>query len=171
MYMKWNNQNNIEKIFQSVFNEIESLQDVFYNDVDSKVRINGPYYYGYSMTMGPNGKPMIKEFGNLQDSEEAYVKTNSEYIDPQIDIINDENNNKIKIIAEMPGVKKENIEITENQGIIKIKAENGERKYNKEISTGKKLNANKTTSKFINGILELEIELEKPETEKKIKIS
>jgi len=114
---------------------------------------------------------MIKEFGNLQDSEEAYVKTNSEYIDPQIDIINDENNNKIKIIAEMPGVKKENIEITENQGIIKIKAENGERKYNKEISTGKKLNANKTTSKFINGILELEIELEKPETEKKINIS
>ena len=168
--MKWNKQNNIDKIFQSVFNEIENLQGVFQNNLDSDFRINGPHYYGYSMTIGSDGKPVIKEFGNVRDSEESYVNTDSEYRDPQIDIINDENNGKIKIIAEMPGVKKENIEITENQGIVKIKAENGERKYNKDIPTGKKLNANKTTSKFINGILELEIELEKSETEKKIKI-
>ena len=168
--MKWNNQNNIDKIFQSVFNEIENLQGVFQNNLDSDFRTNGPHYYGYSMTIGSDGKPVIKEFGNVRNSEESYVNTDSEYRDPQIDIINDENNGKIKIIAEMPGVKKENIEITENQGIVKIKAENGERKYNKDVSTGKKLNANKTTSKFTNGILELEIELEKSETEKKIKI-
>ena len=29
-----------------------------------KVREVGPFVYGYSMTIGPDGKPRVKEFGN-----------------------------------------------------------------------------------------------------------
>jgi len=25
----------------------------------------GPFVYGYSMTMGPDGKPIVREFGNV----------------------------------------------------------------------------------------------------------
>ena len=28
----------------------------------------GPIVYGYSMTIGPDGKPRIKEFGNVKPS-------------------------------------------------------------------------------------------------------
>jgi len=31
-----------------------------------KIRELGPFVYGYSMTIGPDGKPVIREFGNVQ---------------------------------------------------------------------------------------------------------
>ena len=70
----------------------------------------------------------------------------------------------------MPGVTKENIKVTENQGMVNITAENGDRKYNKNIPTGKKLDADKSKANYLNGILELEIPLRKSEDEKNIRI-
>ena len=32
----------------------------------AKVREVGPIVYGYSMTIGPDGKPNIQEFGNVK---------------------------------------------------------------------------------------------------------
>ena len=34
-----------------------------------KVREVGPVIYGYSMTVGPDGKPRIREFGNVKRSK------------------------------------------------------------------------------------------------------
>ena len=31
-----------------------------------KVREVGPIVYGYSMTIGPDGKPHVREFGNVK---------------------------------------------------------------------------------------------------------
>jgi len=70
----------------------------------------------------------------------------------------------------MPGVTKENIKVTENQGMVNITAENGDRKYNKNIPTGKKLDADKSKANYLNGILELKIPLRKSEEEKNIRI-
>src|SRR5918911_1790314 len=33
-----------------------------------KVREVGPFVYGYSMTIGPDGKPKVREFGNVKPS-------------------------------------------------------------------------------------------------------
>ena len=33
-----------------------------------KVRQVGPIVYGYSMTIGPDGKPKVREFGNVRPS-------------------------------------------------------------------------------------------------------
>jgi HSP20 family protein len=33
-----------------------------------KVREVGPIVYGYSMTIGPDGKPKVREFGNIKSS-------------------------------------------------------------------------------------------------------
>ena len=41
-----------------------------------KVREVGPIVYGYSMTIGPDGKPHVKEFGNVK----IVVKTLGHYI-------------------------------------------------------------------------------------------
>ena len=35
----------------------------------STVRQFGPFVYGYSMSMGPDGKPIIQEFGNVKPSK------------------------------------------------------------------------------------------------------
>ena len=30
--------------------------------------IGSPWYYGYTMTIGPDGKPIVKEYGNVKPS-------------------------------------------------------------------------------------------------------
>src|SRR6476659_4519138 len=64
------------------FDDIHREMDRMFNDVSSsapkdlvreyqtsdgaKVREVGPIVYGYSMTIGPDGKPHVREFGNVK---------------------------------------------------------------------------------------------------------
>ena len=93
-----------------------------------------------------------------------------EYREPFVDVIDDKEGNKIRIIAELPGIKKANIKITENQGTVQIKAENGDRKYNTDVPTGRKLDSPKSKATFTNGMLELEIPIKKSNDETDIRV-
>jgi hypothetical protein len=33
----------------------------------------GPFVYGYSMTIGPDGKPRVREFGNVRGSSTSFI--------------------------------------------------------------------------------------------------
>lgn len=54
-----------DRMFQRMSRSFMDFDDVF-EDVKSKDgRTYGPFYYGYSMTVGPDGKPQIQEYGNV----------------------------------------------------------------------------------------------------------
>ena len=40
----------------------------------STVKEMGPFVYGYSMKIGPDGKPEIQEFGNIKKGSKALLK-------------------------------------------------------------------------------------------------
>jgi HSP20 family protein len=126
------------------------------------------------MEVGPDGQPIVNTFGNADQFNGSTAGSRpqnvSESQDPAVDVLESKKDNSIKIIVEMPGVTKENIKVTENQGMVNITAENGDRKYNKNIPTGKKLDADKSKANYLNGILELKIPLRKSEEEKNIRI-
>jgi HSP20 family protein len=48
-----------------------------------KVREYGPFIYRYSMTVGPDGKPKVKEFGNVK-SPFGSIKQGSFFTRPLI---------------------------------------------------------------------------------------
>ena len=55
----------------NVFNDIsktapKELIKEYETSDGSKVREVGPIVYGYSMTIGPDGKPHVREFGNVK---------------------------------------------------------------------------------------------------------
>ena len=55
----------------NVFNDISTnapkeLVREYETSEGGKVREVGPIVYGYSMTIGPDGKPHVKEFGNVK---------------------------------------------------------------------------------------------------------
>ena len=123
------------------------------------------------MQIGPDGKPVVQEFGNVENARQIQ-KTDSlqEYREPFVDVIDDKEGNKIRIVVELPGVKKSNIKVTENEGVVQIKAENGDRKYNTDVPTGRKLDSPKSKATFTNGILELEIPIKKSNDETNIQV-
>ena len=120
----------------------------------------GPFVYGYSMTIGPDGKPKIREFGNVKPSSEAEtcgftqpcldVKQER---DPLVDIVN--TNEDIKVIVELPGVEKEDIKLSGTEAKLTISVEAPERKYFKEIEIPEKVDPKKARTSYKNGVLEV----------------
>ncbi len=58
--------NQFEKAFRRLSDPFFTTDDIFEFPNDSKIQTFGPYYYGYEMTIGPNGKPHVKEWGNVK---------------------------------------------------------------------------------------------------------
>jgi HSP20 family protein len=120
-----------------------------------------PYYYGYQVTVGPDGKPHVREFGNIKPSAKGLVAP-SEVREPLIDTVVDEKENTLIITAEMPGVTKQDIKVSVSQDSVSIRAEKGEKKYQTKIPVNVALDEKTSKASYANGILELKIKLKEP---------
>jgi HSP20 family protein len=128
----------------------------------STTREWGPFVYGYSMTIGPDGKPKIREFGNVKPSlkPEAFGLTRpsfdlKEEREPLVDVIDADG--EIKIIAELPGVEKEDIKLHGTESTLTITVDTPKRRYSKETELPAKIDPKKATTKYKNGVLEVTI--------------
>jgi HSP20 family protein len=119
--------------------------------------------YGYSMRVGPDGKPQFREFGNTRPQEKGLMmKEGSEQAprekepggrEPLIDMFSSKG--KTTVVAELPGVSEKDIKVALNGKKLEIKVEKGERKYYKELELPKKFTKKKMKQKYNNGVLEL----------------
>ena len=132
----------------------------------------GPFVYGYSMTVGPDGKPKIREFGNVKPSSDPKkCGINKPGIDvkeerePLVDIISA--NGEIKVIVELPGVAKEDIKLHGTEDKLTISVEIPDHKYFKEIEMPTKIEPKKAKTSYKNGVLEVTV----PKIEEKKKPS
>lgn len=119
---------------------------------DGKVeRELGPFVYGYSVRIGPDGKPEVSEFGNVKQSRSGpLVKEERE---PLVDII--ENNGEVRVVAELPGVDKNDIQLYGTEDSLTITVNIPERKYYKEVALPAKVNVRDAKTRYKNGVLEV----------------
>ena len=122
----------------------------------------GPIVYGYSMKIGPDGKPQVREFGNLRTLTNKNLNGEENIrIGPKIsserEPLSDVNSTEkeVKVILEIPGVKKEDIKINVNKTIVEINASDSQRKYHKTIQLPHDIDINTAKSTYNNGILEI----------------
>lgn len=150
----------IDKIFKKISHPFINVDGLF-EDTKSNLG-SGPYYYGYTLTIGPNGKPIIKEYGNVKPG--LLLTSNTK--EPLIDKIT--NTNAIKLVTEMPGLDKKDIKITMEENKIQIKGEKGEKRYCVDTTIEENIDKNSGTAKYTNGILEIKFNLiNKPPTKNK----
>lgn len=119
---------------------------------DGKVeRELGPFVYGYSVRIGPDGKPEVSEFGNVKQSRSGpLVKEERE---PLVDII--ENNGEVRVVAELPGVDKNDIQLYGTEDSLTITVNIPDRKYYKEVALPAKVNVREAKTRYKNGVLEV----------------
>ena len=156
--------NEMERTFSEPFKNIENrvpkdLVKEYETPEGGKVREVGPIVYGYSMTIGPDGKPNIKEFGNVKSpfagsggfsQQQPSISSERE---PLVDISTTDT--EVKIVAEMPGIKKENIKINAYENSLEIISNDPQRKYHKVIDLPPEADIETVKSKYNNGILEV----------------
>jgi len=136
----------------------------------STTREWGPFVYGYSMTVGPDGKPKIREFGNVKPTlkPEAFGTSRpslsvKEEREPLVDVIPQDN--EIQIIAELPGVEKNDIKLHGTENTLTIAVETPKRKYFKEVQMPTEIDPKKAKTTYKNGVLEITV----PKTKEKKK--
>lgn len=117
----------------------------------SVVRELGPFVYGYSIKIGPDGKPEIREFGNVKPSK--FGPKVKEEREPLVDIV--ETDREIHIVAELPGVDKEDIKLHGTEETLTISVDTPQRKYYKEIKLPAKVKIKEAKTRYKNGVLEV----------------
>jgi len=147
-----------------LFEEIDRLIDEMMRDFErgvyeaperrGKRRIVGPYFYGFSVTIGPDGVPRIQEWGNIRPGI-GRIRV-SESIEPFTDVIEEED--VIKIIMDLPGVEKEDIDIEISEEELRVQAERGDRKYYKVVKLPAKVKPDTAKAQYKNGVLTITVE-------------
>ncbi|AHC51262.1 heat shock protein Hsp20 [Sulfolobus acidocaldarius SUSAZ] len=124
----------------------------------------GPYIYGFRVTVGPDGKPIIEQFGNVKSYKGKPLI--SEEREPLIDVI--ERGEEVRVIAELPGVDKNNIKIKIIEGGKKliIQASGEDRKYYKEIDLPTEVDDKSAKASYNNGVLQVVLKKLKGKEEK-----
>ena len=113
------------------------------------------------MTVGPDGKPVVKEYGNVKPG----LLPTSDTREPIVDTIVDEKENIVKLIAEIPGVEKADVKIVVENKIVDLLATHDEKKYHARVPLKHKVNESSAKASYKNGILEIIFKLveeEKP---------
>jgi HSP20 family protein len=129
----------------------------------STAREWGPFVYGYSIKIGPDGKPEVREFGNVKQSRSGpEVKEERE---PLVDVI--ETNGEVHIVAELPGVEKNEIKLHGTEDTLIMSVDTPQHKYYKEVRLPAKVRVKEAKTQYKNGVLE--ITLPKIEEERKSK--
>lgn len=153
-----------DRIFKRMSGSFFNLDDIF-EEFKRNDSVTGPFYYGYTMTVGPNGKPVVKEYGNVKPG----LLPTSDTREPIVDTIVDEKEKLVKLVAEMPGVEKTDVKILVQDKSVDISAEHGEKKYHTKVPINRKVDENSAKASYKNGILELVfkfIEDDKPKGKK-----
>jgi HSP20 family protein len=120
----------------------------------SVTREVGPIVYGYSLTIGPDGKPVIREFGNVRRTpSKEWREAISDTREPLVDVV--EGAKEVRVLAELPGARKQDIELTVEGRALVISAETSARKYRKELELPYAVELERARSTFNNGVLEV----------------
>ena len=111
------------------------------------------------MTIGPDGKPKVREFGNIKPPlrSRGFSRTTPEISserEPLADVTTTDKD--VKVIIEMPGVTKSNIKISAYDSSVEVQTtEAAERKYHEVINLPEEADIETARSTYNNGILEI----------------
>jgi HSP20 family protein len=154
----------MEREFEDIEKRIPKNLVREYNTPEGgKVREVGPMVYGYSMSIGPDGKPRVREFGNVKPSRGfgfggggaggiSRPEISGE-IEPLMDVTTTDK--EVRVVVEMPGISKDNIKVNAYDSTVEVKSEDPQRKYHRIIEVPPETDIETAMSSYKNGILEI----------------
>jgi HSP20 family protein len=149
----------MERMFEETFRDIERVPKELIREYETptggRVKEVGPLVYGYSMTIGPDGKPKVKQFGNVRSLGGGMSRPSlTAEREPLADVT--VTNKDIKVTLEMPGISKQDIKINVYQDSVEVSTtETAPKKYRRIIELPSESDIESARSTYTNGILEI----------------
>ncbi|MCL4412236.1 MAG: Hsp20/alpha crystallin family protein [Candidatus Thermoplasmatota archaeon] len=137
-----------------------------FDEMESLKGQPGSYVYGFTYRVGPDGKPVFQEFGNVP--KEYSSLPSPEYREPVTDI--QERENELDITMEIPGVDKSDISLDVQNSSLVVKVDKNDRKYYKEIELEEEVDQENIKATYSNGVLDIIVKKASPKKSKGKKI-
>lgn len=138
-------------------------------------RLGSPIYFGYSISLGESGVPLVREFGNRRPDNKKYGDESTDYsiqeprekqrqkASPAFETILDKKRRELRVIVDLPGFsKQEDIRILPRGKSLRISAKDELHSYNFSVPLRKSLHNNPMSvekTSYNNGILEVTLKL------------
>ena len=166
--------NDIDEFMQEIFNEGEcsnsNCQAKERRLPDgSTVKEFGPAVYGYSISRGPDGKPMIREFGNIRPPIRPLepqkpplrprvpfsLSTPQDEAEENQELLVDtlEGNETVEVVAELPRVDRSDIQMKCDGGSLTINVDRGKQRYSRRVELPAEVDSNNIEASYKNGVL------------------
>jgi HSP20 family protein len=165
----------MERMFEQAVRDIGKVPKELIREYDTptggRVREVGPLVYGYSMTIGPDGKPKVKEFGNIRTLGGGGMTPPALTAErePLSDVTTTEKD--VIVTVEMPGVSKQDIKINAYDSSVEVSTiESAAKKYRRLIELPPDADVETAKSTYTNGILEITFKKKGKPKGKEIKI-
>lgn len=139
--------------FDEEFEEMKERMDKLMEQLTSGAAPldNEPMIYGFSMRVGPDGKPRIQQFGNApSESEEPSAR------EPLTDVIEEED--KVRVVVELPGVEKENIHLHAATKALDIEVSDPDHRFSKHLDLPCEVKEDSAKATYKNGVLQILLE-------------
>jgi HSP20 family protein len=131
----------VSKMAEEGKSEVEKVGEISF---DKAKKLKG--MYGISVRIGGAGIPVVEKFGTVPETDVR---------EPMVDVFDEKN--VVRVIAELPGVEEGDIKTELEGNILKMRAERGDRKYEKDIELPAAVKG-EMKSRYKNGVLEIELE-------------
>jgi HSP20 family protein len=127
----------------------KSIEETVRGSLDAGQRIfNKPVVAGFAMGVGPEGKPTVQFFGDKFTGPDGYRT-------PIYEQVLDSKEGELRLLAELPGVEKNDIDISALEDKVIIKVSSPNRKYKADIPLKEKIDPDSSRATYKNGLLEV----------------
>jgi len=156
----------MDDIFEAMERMIEDLQ----NDVEQSFKElenyssfeSRPLMYGFTMSIGPDGEPVVRTFGDREITTGCREPVYEQFVKNDTD--------ELIVMIEMPGINKDDIELNVSDSKLIVTTPKAERKYKADIELKAQVDPQSAKASYRNGILSVTLRV-KGKSNKGIKIS
>jgi len=135
------------------FEEFEKdVQDFARNTISAAHLKTEPYVAGFSLRLGPQGRPNVQFFGDSPLHHDGFRS-------PMNEQILDEKSGVLRLVLEMPGVEKNDIQVEATDDTAVVTADTEGRKYRAEIGLKAQVQPDSGRAEYRNGILDISFSL------------
>jgi HSP20 family protein len=115
-------------------------------------KVRGIYGFSVKVGLGDQG-PRIEPFGNIRRDADSGRTEVQEVREPMVDVFEEEDH--VLVLAELPGIGKDDVKVEVKDDVLTIAAERGEKKYRKEVLLPYSVAKEKIQIACNNGVLEI----------------
>ena len=114
--------------------------------------VKGIYGFSVKVGLGEEG-PRIEPFGNIRRDAKSGKTEVQEVREPMVDVF--EEVDHLLVLAELPGIGKDDVRIDLEDDVLTISAEKRDKKYRKEVLLPRSVSKEKMQVSCNNGVLEI----------------